>query len=141
MSKTHLQSSCVTANDKLRVLVVSDSVESLRRIHAALAGNEIEITRASSPEEMCRGCCGWQDLVAVDVDPKRIAETLKALRRCAGCTKISVLVEAGRIYDDPSLAGLLPSYRAMPCSGSDLITLAQGHITPPAVKQRVRGIL
>ena len=141
MSKTPLQPSGVTANDKLRVLVISDSVESLRRIHAALAGNEIEITCASSLEEMCRGCCGWQDLVAVDVDPKRIAEILKALRQCAGCTNISVLVEAGRISDDPSLAGLLPTYRAMPCSSSDLITLAQGHITPPAVKQSTRGIL
>lgn len=141
MIKTHLEPSRVTANDKLRVLVISDSVESLRRIHAALEGNEIEITCASSPEEMCRGCCGWQDLVAVDVDPKRLAEILMALRQCAGCTKISVLVEAGRIFDDPSLAGLLPTYRAMPCSGSDLITLAQGHIIPPAVKQRSRGIL
>lgn len=141
MSKTHLQPSCVPVNDRLRVLVVSDSVERLRRIRAALTGHEIEITCASSPEEMCRGCCGWQDLAAVDVDPKRIAEVLMALRQCAGCTKISVLVEASRISTDPSLAGLLPACRAMPCGYDDLIKLARNLLAPTPEERSRPGLL
>jgi hypothetical protein len=124
-----------------RLLIITDSSERLSKLRASLNIGEVEITGATSPEEMCRGCCGWQDLAVVDVSPAHLGGVLKALRQCAGCTKISVLVEAGRIFDDPSLAGLLPTYRAMPCSGSDLITLAQGCVNPHAVKQRARGIL
>ena len=74
----------VNPSGNRRVLVVSDTVESLQRIRSALVKNEVEIIFASSPEEMCRGCCGWNDLVVVDIDPKRLTEILGALRRCAG---------------------------------------------------------
>lgn len=124
-----------------RLLIITDSSERLSKLRASLNIGEVEITGAASPEEMCCACRGWQDLAVVDVSPAHLGGVLKALRRCAGCTKISVLVEASRISDDPSLAGLLPTYRAMPCSGSDLITLAQGYVNPTAVKQRSRGIL
>lgn len=123
------------------LLIITDSSERLSKLRASLNIGEVEITSVISPEEMCSGCRGWQDLAVVDVSPTHLGGVLKALRRCAGCTKIPVLVEAGRIYDDLSLAGLLPTYRAMPCSGSDLITLAQGRVNPPAVEQRARGIL
>lgn len=130
MNTAHFQPACVTASSKLRVLIVSDDAEQLRKIRAALARDEIEITCASSLEDMCRGCCGWQDLVIVDVAPKRAGELLRTLRACEGCTKISILVEASRISADPSQAGLLPACRAMPCSYGDLITLARRRLFP-----------
>lgn len=131
----------VNLNGNRRVLVVSDTGESLQRIRSALVKNEVEITLASSPEEMCRGCCGWNDLVVVDIDPKRLTEILETLRGCAGCTKIPVLVEASRISADPSLAGLLPTYRAMPCNATDLLTLSRHIIGPQEQESRRRELL
>ncbi|MGE0883429.1 MAG: hypothetical protein AB7P14_07800 [Blastocatellales bacterium] len=105
MCKADQQPSRDGTNDKLRVLVISDSVECLGKIRAALTRDEIEITCAASAEEMCRGCCGWNDLVLVDFDPPHLTEILGTLRRCAGCTEIPVLVEASRLSADSSLVG------------------------------------
>ena len=141
MNRALFQPPGVSSNDNRRVLVVSDSGESRQRIRAALTKNDVEIIFASSPKEMCRGCFGWNDLVVVDIDPKHLTEILGALRRCAGCTKIPVLVEASRISAEPSLAGLLPTYRAMPCNATDLLTLSRHIIGPEEQEQRQRGIL
>lgn len=130
VNQARLQPSCVNANGKLRVLIVSDDAEQFMKIRAALAGDGIEITCASSLEEMCRGCCGWQDLVIVDVDSERAGELLRTLRACEGCAKISILVEASRISADPSQAGLLPACRAMPCGYGDMIMLARRLLFP-----------
>lgn len=141
MNRALFQLSDVNLNGNRRVLVVSDTGESLQRIRSALLKNEVEITFASSPEEMCRGCCGWNDLVVVDIDPKHLPEILEVLRRCAGCTKIPVLVDASRISADRSLAGLLPTYRAMPCNATDLLTLSRHIIGPEDQEPRRRGLL
>lgn len=143
MNRVVFQPAGANPNGDRRVLVISDSSESLQRIRAALVmvKNKVEIIFAVSPEEMCRGCCGWNDLVVVDIDPTRLTEILGTLRQCAGCTKIPVLVEASRISADPSLAGLLPTYRAMPCNTTDLLTLSRRIIGPQDQESRRRGLL
>lgn len=124
-----------------RLLIITDSSERLSKLRASLNMGEVEITSATSPEEMCSACCGWQDLAVVDVSPAHLGGVLKVLRQCAGCTKIPVLVEAGRISDDPSLASLLPTYRAMPCSHRDLVTLARRRINPSTEEHKTRRLL
>lgn len=124
-----------------RLLIITDSPERLSKLRASLNIGEVEITSAISPEEMCSACRGWQDLAVVDVSPTHLGGVLQALRRCAGCTKIPVLVEAGRISNDPSLAGLLPTYRAMPCSHSDMVALARRRINPGAERQKTQRLL
>jgi hypothetical protein len=126
---------------QVRLLIVSDLSARLSQLSSLLATGEVEVTAAASIEEMCCGCRGGHDLAVVDVSPEIVSGVLKVLRGCAGCTKIPVLVEASRIATDVRLAGLLPKYRAMPCSRADLITLARQRITPSAVKQKARGIL
>ena len=130
-----------TPSAQVRLLIVSDLSARLARLNSLLATGEVEVTAATSIEEMCCGCRGGHDLVVVDVSPEIVSGVLKVLRGCAGCTKIPVLVEASRIAADARLAGLLPKYRAMPCSHADLITLARKRIASPAVKQSARGIL
>src|SRR5581483_9863367 len=70
----------------------------------------------------CR--CG-HDLAVIDVGAADIVEVLKNLRASAGCKEISVLVAASRLASDPKLTGVLPAYRAMPCSQPDLIAPAR----------------
>jgi hypothetical protein len=123
---------------KLRLLIISDSAERLVNLNAALNIGEVEITSAASPEKMCLGC---RDLVVVDISPEVICSVLKVLRGCPGCTKIPVLVEADRLTAETGLAGLLPKYRAMPCSHPDLLTLSRQIIKPEDQEPRPRGIL
>ena len=126
---------------RLRLLIISDSAERLVNLNAALNIGEVEITSAAQPEKMCLGCRGGHDLVVVDVSPEAICGVLNVLRGCPGCTNIPVLVETDRLTAETGLAGLLPKYRAMPCSHTDLLTLSRQIIKPEDQEPRRRGIL
>jgi hypothetical protein len=124
-----------------RLLIVSDSPDGLARLRAALNLGEIEITSAASIEELSRACRDGQDLAVVDVSPAQLTGVLKALRADAGCAEAPVLVEASRLPPEPGLAGVLPKYRAMPCSQADLVALARRRIAPGAVRRGARKML
>ena len=126
---------------KPRLLIVSDSTERMRSLSASLAMVEVEITVATTLEELNCACRGSHDLAVVDVGPERLPEALKVLRNCAGCANVPLLVEADRLLDGPRLAGVLPTYRAMPCSHTDLITLARRSIAPLDEDWRTRWLL
>lgn len=128
-------------DNKHRLLIITDSEESLARLRAALMADDTEITCAASPEEMCQGCSGQQDLVVVDVGPEHLRMILKTLRNCAGCASVPVLVEKSRISATPDLAGLLPAYRAMPCGYQDLLVLARRRLAPHPSEHQTLGIL
>ena len=70
------------------------------------------------PKSSSRACHRKHDLVVIDVGAGRLPEVLYILRSSARHSGISVLVEAGRVLTEPSLVGVLPKYRAMPCSRS-----------------------
>jgi hypothetical protein len=113
---------------KHRLLIVTDCQDRVTGLRALLYTDEVEITSTASPEEFSRACHCEHDLAVVDVSPVRLPEVLKALRGSRGHAAISVLVEASRVVTEPSLTGLLPKYRAMPCSRSDLVELTRYHI-------------
>jgi DNA-binding NtrC family response regulator len=113
---------------KPRLLLVSDSVERLRTLRSAINSADFELRTACSHKELRNACHEAHDLVALDVNPSQIAATLKLIRSSEGHAEIPILVESGRIINDLSLAGVLPSYRAMPCNRTELLTLLRRHI-------------
>ena len=110
---------------KPRLLLVSDSHDRLRTLKAGLNNNEFDITVACSLEELVAACHGCHDMVALDVSPAQIAPMLRQIRTSASHTGVPVLVEATRLKNDLTLAGLLPKYRAMPCSYTEMLSLVQ----------------
>jgi hypothetical protein len=52
---------------------------------------------------------------------------------------ISVLVDTSRLLEDPSLAGVLPMFRAMPCNSEELVSLVRSRVTNTK-KRRVSSI-
>lgn len=112
-----------------RLLIVTDCPDRLTGLKALLHADGVEITSAASPEELSRACHRAHDLAVVDVSPAGLPEALKALRGSQGHGAISVLVEASRIVAEPGLSGLLPKYRAMPCSRFELVELVRYLIT------------
>ncbi|HWQ33572.1 MAG TPA: hypothetical protein VNQ79_12020 [Blastocatellia bacterium] len=119
-----------------KLLIITDSVERAASLRALLDTGRVEVTCITSPADLGLACRCGHDLAVVDVSAADIVEVLRSLRSSAGCESISVLVQASRLASDPALTGVLPAYRAMPCSQSDLISLARRRLTSSGRDQR-----
>jgi len=112
-------------NSKLRLLLVSDCYDRVKSLEADLNHDEYDITIVFSLEELESVCDESHDMVALDISPDNIAPILKQIRASASHITVPVFVEATRLTSDTSLAGLLPEYRAMPCSRMEMLALLQ----------------
>lgn len=126
------QASFPTPSSKPHLLIVTDSADRLSSLQASMQINDIEITGAISSAELSRACQREHKLVVIDVSPHHLPEILHMLRTCVRHSGISLLVEASRIVAAPGLAGLLPQYRAMPCSPPEMVKLARRLLTGEA---------
>jgi DNA-binding response OmpR family regulator len=128
-------------NSKPRLLLVGDSYDRLKSLEAGINHNEFDITIVCSLEELITACDNCHDVVALDVSPEQIAPMLKQIRTSASHMTVPVLVEATRLTSDLSLAGLLPEYRAMPCSRNEMLALVQRGVEPDGDDPARRHIL
>jgi hypothetical protein len=71
-----------------------------------------------------------QDLAIIDVGSEQIAPVLQTLREGNTLNKIPVLVQTTRLNNEVGVAGVLPTYRAMPCSHTELQTLLRYYNEP-----------
>jgi hypothetical protein len=124
-----------------QLLIFSDCPDRLTKLRMALAAGDIEITSATSPEDLSQVCRGGHDLAVIDVSPVNLVTVLDALRDSEGYAEIPLLVEASRLASDPGLAGVLPKYRAMPCSYEELVTLARRRISSTHVRRHAKRML
>jgi len=113
---------------KPRLLLISDSAERLRTLKHGINSASFEIRSISSLDGLHKVCRKAYDLIALNVTPGRISAILELIRMSTGLRRIPVLVESAGINDDHDLAGVLPHYRAMPCSHAELIKLLESHI-------------
>lgn len=121
-----------------RLLIVSDEPKHLNILQSELGINGVEITNATTTEEVRRACASAHDLAVVDVAPGKVVDILETLRGSETHGDISVLVDTSRLLEDPSLAGVLPMFRAMPCNSDELVRLARSRVT--AKKRRTSTI-
>lgn len=124
-----------------RLLIVSDSADRFISLRALLNVGEIEILSATSAEEIRQACQHKQDLAVVDVGPAQLVRVLRALRGSPGGAESSVLIEASRLVGEGALAGVLAKYRAMPCSQSELISLARRRLGTNVGRPQARSLL
>jgi DNA-binding response OmpR family regulator len=123
-----------------RVLLISDSAERIPNLQAAFNSQEVEITCAMFPEEWGYVSSERHDLAVVDVGPALLEPLLGNLRASKEHAEIPLLVEKSRIISAP-LTGVLPKYRAMPCSHDELIKLVRRRITSIASHERAKSLL
>ncbi len=124
---------------KSRLLLVSDEPTHLKSLQAELGMGEVEITNATTAEEVRRACRSGHDIAIVDVEPGIVIDVLKSLRGSEGNREISVLVDNSRLLTDPSLAGVLPTFRAMPCSSEELVRLARHRVTSSTARLSINS--
>ena len=98
-----------------RILIISDSAERIPHLQTGFDSQEVEIASAVFPEEWGYVSGDRHDLAVVDVSPALLEPLLGNLRASKEHAEIPVLVEQSRIAAAP-LTGVLPKYRAMPCS-------------------------
>jgi CheY-like chemotaxis protein len=124
---------------KSRLLIVSDKPTHLKVLQSELEMGEVEITNATTAEEVRRACRGGHDLAVVDVEPGMVVDILETLRGSEGYSEISVLVDKSRLGMEPRLAGVLPTFRAMPCSSEELVRLARHRVTSSTARLSVNS--
>lgn len=130
----------LVVSSKPRLLIVSDAPDRLNNLRTAFGAAEVEI--ASVPPQGLRFASGNKhDLAVVDVGSAQLIDVLKTLRANKGHSEIPVLVDVSRITDERVPAGVLPKYRAMPCSPFDLVALARRRLTSMTGHWRARKLL
>ena len=115
---------------KARVLLVCDSAAGTDKLQSALKFGAVEIVCVGDSDELSLVSEGGYALVVIDMAPVKLLEVLKTTRASEALAELPVFVEASRIVAEASLAGLLPRYRAMPCSYSELAALTRQRLAP-----------
>lgn len=110
-----------------RLLIVSDEPQHFKFLQSEFGVAGVEITSVTA-EEMRSACRGGHDLAVIDVAPGKVLGLLETLRASEGYRDISVLVDNSRLQSEPSLAGVLPSYRAMPCNYAEIVRLTRRRV-------------
>ncbi len=105
------------------LMVAGSSPERMRRLRADLDAPGAKIAWRASTEEIMFALDTSYEVVIIDVEPERLANMLRVVRERTDRAVVLVLVEGGGLNTVASLAGVLPSYRAMACCYSDLINL------------------
>lgn len=112
------------SRNKRTLLLFSDSAERLGWLRASLAGGAVEIHVVSSLEELQGECASRHALAVIDASPTHLPKVLDMIRASREHRDIPLLVETSHCHQQPA-AGLLPKYRAMPCSLRELVALAR----------------
>jgi len=107
------------------VLLFSDSRERLEKLSRAIGNQMLRITLVTSLEELRSACRSKQDMAIIDAGPETIEEALQTIRDSKANSRTSLLVAADRIASEPGLAGVLPVWRAMPCSREQMAQLVR----------------
>ena len=128
-----------STENTLRLLLISDDSQRLGGWRAALTGQQCEVIGLANPQALNQLRQRAYDLAVVDVAAPQLAHVLATLR--LEHHQIPVFVEASRLPNDLSCAGVLPRYRAMPCVRPDLLRLVNQYFKAADNLVPVRGLL
>jgi len=108
---------------KSKLLLVADSPDRLKKMKDGVHAADFEITGVCSVDELRAACRNHHDLVVLDVEAMQVKPMLSALRSSADNKTTMALVESSRLSQDHTLAGLLPTFRAMQCDQAQMSAL------------------
>jgi len=124
------------------LMVVGSSPERMLRLQTALGDAGAKIAWRASTEEIMLALDSSYEVVVVDVEPGRLTDMLRAVRERTDRAVVLVLVECGSLNAAANLAGVLPCYRAMALSYSELVKLVHWRFTQSfSTHQSLRRIL
>ncbi|MFN0120871.1 MAG: hypothetical protein ACKV2V_10245 [Blastocatellia bacterium] len=125
-----------TKTEKPCVLLITDNTKQLTTLRDRLEQSGMDVRGAASMAWLRRLLARTYDAVVVDVQPENLIEALETIRAVAAEQNLPVLVEPGRIANDPLFAGVLPKYRAMPCHHDQLIARLKHKTSARTIRPR-----
>jgi hypothetical protein len=125
----------------LQVLAISEEQHSLDQIWQGQETAEAEVVPPSQVGSLLDQCKNEFKIIILDVVSSKIRETLQALRENPKCSQSLILVNAFRLPTGPELSGVLPMYRAMPCSLLEMQRLLERSLPGIATAPPPRPVL
>ena len=110
---------------RLRILLVADTEERLKATKSIFSPTDADIAVVKTAEELEQVCLTPHELAVIDLEPEALEPVLRGLRENPLHGEIPLLVSAVRLIGETSLDGVLPRYRAMPCSPAEMAALVQ----------------
>lgn len=126
---------------KLKLLIVSDAAGGMADFTGFIKGDDVHITCVSDAAELPAALELPHDIAVIDVASINIMFILESLRMSPLHSRIPVLVDVSRLDFSGDLAGIMPTYRAMPCSPQELRALTRRRIASLSEKIRSRPLL
>ena len=118
-------------NELRHVLVISDESARINTLQSVLRLDEVEVDSATTLDEVKTQCEVPHDLALVDVPANQLAQVLDQLRRSPSTREIPVLVNVERTAYEIGLAGVLPRFRAMPCTTLEMGRFSKQQFAAP----------
>jgi len=112
----------------VRLLIVCDRSLAARRLCDELSSCPAEIICVANLNELKVACNSLFDLALLNVAWAELVEYIRTIRESPSGANSAVLVDSERLSNGPSLVGVLPGLRAMPCRHGDLVKLARRFI-------------
>ncbi|MBK9314354.1 MAG: response regulator [Acidobacteria bacterium] len=130
-----------SANGILRLLIVSDAADGLRDFRGFINKENVQITNIFNLDDLPRTLTTRHEIAVVNVASINIKNVLESLRKSPLHQDIPVLVDKTRLDFTGVLAGIMPRFRAMPCSPDELRVLTQRRIVSLKEKRRSNHLL
>ena len=108
-----------------QVLIMGDRLEVIHSLQAVFGTRDVNLTSILFPEEWDYVRDEVFDMALLSLAPELLEPALKNLRAHDQSAAMLILVEMPEISRPEQLAGLLPQYRAMPCSSAEMARLAE----------------
>jgi hypothetical protein len=116
------------------ILLLGDSREQVQHLLMALGKNGLKISINDSLEKESNLSEVPCDLAIVALRPEKLTRALTMLRKDRQHADIPILVEQSYLLTNRTLAGVLSTYRAMPCSLAEIVRLTHRYLSVPALQ-------
>jgi len=128
-------------SERPRLLLVSDALDGMSQFRGSIKKEASEITVVYSLDELPAVLAAPHDLAILDLSTENIREVLDQIRSSPFHVDIPILVDKTRLNFTGEMAGIMPKYRAMPCTPMELIALTRRRVATHNEKMRPRPLL
>lgn len=124
-----------------RLLLVSESPGASSEFRRSISDGSADETIVFDLGNLPDALATPHDIAIVQVSTPNIRRVLEQIRRSITHVDIPILVDRTLLNFTGELAGIMPKFRAMPCTPAELIALTQRRITTHIEKSRPKPLL
>jgi CheY-like chemotaxis protein len=124
-----------------RVLILCDTPAVIPSLQAVFGDRDVSLTSVIFPEEWEYIANEPYNLALLSLSPELLEPALKNLRARDQLAATTILVETPDAISPVQFAGVLPQYRAMPCSRAEMAHLAQSRFAASPKSEAAARVL